>query len=118
MTKHSNVLIDIGKLSYDSMEVSMRRRRKNRTGAGIIAFVVLILFAIISYRRIGLAQELNKDKIELQRVKEQIEVQKEREVDIANLREYTKSKEYIEEIAREKLGLVYKDEVIFEKEDE
>lgn len=96
----------------------MRRRRKNRTGAGVIAFVVLILFAIISYRRIGLASELYEDKTELTRLNEQIEEQRERELDIANLSEYSKSKEYIEDIAREKLGLVYKDEILFKKDDE
>jgi cell division protein FtsB len=96
----------------------MRRRRKNRTGAGIIAFVVLLLFAIISYRRIGLDQEYREDKLKLTRLNEQYQEQKERELDIANLREYTKSKKYIEDIAREKLGLVYKDEILFEKEDE
>jgi cell division protein DivIC len=95
----------------------MRKRRKNRTGAGIIAFVVLILFAIISYRRIGLSQELYKDNTELTRLNEKIQEQQERELDIANLREYTKSREYIEDIAREKLGLVYKDEILFKKED-
>lgn len=96
----------------------MKRRRENRTGAGIIAFVVLILFAIVSYRRIGLAQELDKDKVVLARLDEKYEEQEERELDIANLKKYTQSKEYIEDIARDKLGLVYKDEILFKKKDE
>ncbi len=96
----------------------MRRRRKNKTGAGIIAFVVLILFAIISYRRMGLAQELKADQLELTRLDGQIQEQEDRKLDIEELKKYTESKQYIEDIARQKLGLVYKDEILFEKEDE
>jgi cell division protein DivIC len=98
--------------------VIMRRRRKNKTGAGIIAFVVLILFAIISYRRMGLAQELKADQLELTRLDGQIQEQEDRKLDIEELKKYTESKQYIEDIARQKLGLVYKDEILFEKEDE
>ncbi|MDD3173101.1 MAG: septum formation initiator family protein [Herbinix sp.] len=92
----------------------MRQRRKKRTGIGVIAFVVLILFGIVSYRRIGLAEEKEKAAITIERLNVQIQEQKEREIDIENLRKYTKTKQYIEDIAREKLGLVYEDEIIFE----
>ncbi len=95
----------------------MRRRRKNRTGVGIITFLVLILFAIISYRRIGLADELKKSEYESARLVEQIQDQKDRSKDIENMSKYTKTKEYIEDIARKKLGLVYKDEIIFKEKE-
>lgn len=94
----------------------MRRRHKNRTGIGIIAFVVLMLFAIVSYRRIGLEEERAKAQIEIARLDEQIQEQKDRAVDIENLSKYVKTKQYIEDIAREKLGLVYKDEIIFKEQ--
>lgn len=94
-----------------------RRKDKNRTGAGIIAFVVIILFAIVSYNRIGLAEEINNKHTEISRLDDQIQDQEDRALDIKNKSEYVKSKEYIEEIAREKLGLVYKDEIIFKKDD-
>ena len=39
--------------------------------------------------------------------------EKNRTVEIADYRAYIETKSYIEEIAREVLGLVYKDEIIF-----
>ena len=36
--------------------------------------------------------------------------------EIEEYKQYTKSREYIEEVAREKLGLVYEGEVIFKEE--
>lgn len=95
----------------------MKRRKKNRTGIGIIAFVVLILFAIVSYNRIGLEERYDEAQIKIDRLQAKIEEQEERELDINNLKAYVQTKSYIEEIAREKLGLVYEDEYIFKKEE-
>lgn len=93
------------------------KRKKNRTGVGIIAFVVLILFAIVSYRRVGLEERSKEDGLKIARLESQIQEQEERTVDINNLKAYVQTKKYIEDIAREKLGLVYQDEIIFQGED-
>ncbi len=95
----------------------MRKRYKKRTGIGVISIVVLILFGIISYRRIGLADERENAAIKLEQLDSRIEEQTERKKDIEELKEYIKTKEYKEEIARNKLGLVYEDEIIFEPEE-
>jgi len=93
------------------------KRRKSRTGIGIIAFVVLILFGIVSYRRIGLEERSEEDSLKIARLDAQIQDQKERAVDIENMKAYVQTKKYIEEMAREKLGLVYEDEIIFQAEE-
>lgn len=95
-----------------------RTRKKNGTGVGIIAFVVLILFAIVSYRRVGLEERGKEDDLRIARLRTQIQEQEERAVDINNLKAYVQTKKYIEDIARDKLGLVYEDEIIFQEEDE
>ncbi|MDF2944787.1 MAG: hypothetical protein K0S01_3645 [Herbinix sp.] len=94
----------------------MRRRQKKRTGIGVIALVVLILCGIVSYRRISLVDESKEAKLTIGRLEAQIEEQKERTIDINNMKAYVQSKRYIEDTAREKLGLVYKDEYIFKQE--
>lgn len=94
------------------------RRRKRRTGIGIIAFVVLILFGIVSYRRISLEEQNEEAKIKIDRLEEQIQEQEERTTDINNLKAYVQTKQYIEDIARDKLGLVYEDEIIFKEEEQ
>lgn len=96
---------------------SMRRSSKNKTGIGIIAFVVLILCAIVSYSRISLAQERDEAELKLNRLEEQYQKELNRSSEIEKFKAYTKTKKYIEDMAREKLGLVYEDEILFEPED-
>ncbi|MHB8131732.1 MAG: FtsB family cell division protein [Mobilitalea sp.] len=95
----------------------MKRNYKKRTGIGVIAMVVLILFGIISYQRIGLGEESSKADLKIKRLSAQIEEQEERAIDINNQKAYVQTKRYIEDIAREKLGLVYEDDIIFKAEE-
>lgn len=53
-------------------------------------------------------KELEKKSRELEKEKEELK----------DFKDYVKTDEYVEEVAREKFGLVYKDEIIFEPEDE
>lgn len=96
--------------------MGMRRNHKNRTGIGVISFVVLIICGIVTYRGFGLTREKSDYEVKINRLKTQIEEQKERAVDIKNMEKYVQSKEYIEKIAREKLGLVNKGDVLFKAE--
>jgi cell division protein DivIC len=98
------------------MEVNMRRSSKNGTGIGIIAFVVLILCAIVSYRRVGLAQERDEAGVQINRLEEQYQEEQDRTTEIERYKAYTKTKKFIEDMAREKLGLVYDDDILFKPE--
>ncbi len=51
-------------------------------------------------------------------IEQQIEEQRERYIELLQEREYMKSDQYIEELAREKFGLVKPGEIIFINEDE
>ena len=51
-------------------------------------------------------------------LQEQIEAEKQRSEEIDEFEKYTKTKKYIEDVAREKLGLVYEDEIIIQTEDD
>jgi cell division protein DivIC len=95
----------------------MARVRKKRTGIGIIAFVILMLFGTVAYGRVGLQEKHDENQLKIERLQAKIDEQVERATDIGNLKAYVQTKRYIEDIAREKLGLVYKDEIIFEPED-
>ena len=95
----------------------MRRSYKKRTGIGIIAFVVMILCAIVSFRRISLGQERNEAEITINRLEARKQEELERKEEIAQYKAYTNTRKYIEDMARDKLGLVYEDEIIFEAEE-
>lgn len=93
------------------------RQRHNRISAILVALVVLMLAVIIgvSVYRLKVKQaELDKQKAYLQ---EQIDAEKQREEEIEEYAKYTKTKKYAEEVAKEKLGLVGEDEIIFKSGD-
>jgi cell division protein DivIC len=94
----------------------MRRKRKSGTGIGIIAFVVLMLCAIVSYKRIGLAQEVEDKNITIERLETRLQEEQERTNVIEEYKAYMKTKKYIEDMAR-KMGLVYPDEILFKSEE-
>ena len=93
------------------------RRRKKRTGIGIIAFIVLSICGIVAYGKVDL--EKRKTSLEKQRsgLESQINDEKDRAIDIRNFEAYVQTKKYIEEVAREKLGLVYDYEILFERKE-
>ena len=99
--------------------LGLRRNHKKGTGIGLIAFVVLLLFGIIAYKTIDLEKKVKQVELKIERLNSQVQEQEELAEEINNLKAYVQTKGYIEDIAREKLGLVYEDEIILEsKEDE
>ena len=90
----------------------MRKRYKKRTGIGLIAVVVLLICVVVAYRRIDLENERDKLQLKVEKLEKQMREQEERTTEIKNFTAYVQTKKYIEEIARDKLGLVYEDEII------
>lgn len=95
--------------------VMKKKRRKNLAG---IAIVVMLLCSVVAYKRIDLnerAAEGQKKLNDLEKIKE---AELERTDEIADYKAYVESKQYIEQEARDKLGLVYPDEIVFEAEED
>ncbi len=94
-----------------------KKRKKRRTGLGITALMVLLICGIVVYKR----QELSKSNVRIEakikELQEDIKDAEEEAKDIKKKKAYVQTQEFIEEMAREKLGLVYKDEIIFKTED-
>ncbi len=93
------------------------KRRKNRTGIGIIAFVVLCICGIVAYGKLSLEKQRDTLAAKKATLESQIKDEEERQTDIKNYEAYVQTKKYIEQIAREKLGLVYEYEILFEREE-
>lgn len=93
------------------------RRKKRRTGLFLTAVMVLSICAIVTYKQqsLDLAEAKADEKIE--QLNKQIEGEKQRAEDIEEKKAYVQTKKFIEEMAREKFGLVYKDEIIFKSEE-
>ena len=52
-----------------------------------------------------------------EKLEEKISDEEQRQQEIQEFRKYTQTKRYAEEVAKEKLGLVYEDEIIFKQEE-
>jgi cell division protein FtsB len=95
----------------------IQRRKKRRTGLFLTAVMVLSICAIVTYKQqsLNLAEAKADEKIE--QLNKQIEDEKQRAEDIDEKKAYVQTKKFIEEMAREKFNLVYKDEIIFKSEE-
>jgi len=95
-----------------------RRKPRRNTGAGLIVFIVLVIFGIVSYARINLEGKRDSVQAKIEEVQARKEEQLEKAEEIEKLSAYVQTKKYIEDMAREKLGLVYEDEIIFRPSEE
>lgn len=94
-----------------------RRRLTNRAGIVWASIVVLILVTVVSVKSIGLMQKAREYQEKEQQLQQQIEYENQRSEDIAEFERYTETRKYIEDTAKEKLGLVYPGEIIFKNSD-
>ncbi len=94
----------------------------NSVGAKLVTvFVVIILVAVIC-GAVGTATKAIKKKNaeydeQIAILTQQLEDEAERRVELEYHSVYITTKQFIEEFAREKLGLVFEDELIFRPED-
>ncbi len=79
----------------------------------LIILVVCILIVVLAFRCRVLADKNAAYAEQIESLEGKITEEKGRTESIEKLRDYTGTKAYTEKVAREKLGLVYPDEVIF-----
>ncbi len=94
-----------------------RRPKQNKFAVFSISFVVLMLITVIAVDGISLAKKREAYAAQEEELQEQIDQEKQRTLDLQEFEKYTKTKKYAEEIAKEKLGLVHEDEIIFKPND-
>lgn len=92
---------------------SYKRRRDHRLGMMLAVTVVLILMTIVAVKSIELRTKLEAHRAREAELEMRIEQQIERSEEIVAYEKYTKTRKYIEEVAKDKLGLIYEGEIIF-----
>lgn len=90
---------------------------QNRIAMLSITFVVGLLFIGMMSKGMELQKELDGYQAKLEQLNEQLEEEAQRTQEIDDLKDYMKTDEYAEEVAREKLGLVKGNEIIFKTEE-
>ncbi len=97
-----------------TMAVNKQERKKSYKGNIVIIYiVVLLLFGIVTFGSRSLHAKDEKYKLREEELQTLIEEQLALKESLKAYDEYKHTKKYIEEIARDKLGLVYPDEIIF-----
>ena len=93
----------------------MRMRRKNgkrKTGLKLLLLVLLVMCGLMTYNQ-GKAEEKEKELLEKKAAYETALLsEEERQRELEEEAAYRQTKSYIEQVAREKLGLVKPDEII------
>ncbi len=93
--------------------VAFRKKRQNRLAMMLVSFVVLMLMGVILFK----GRELTMKRAEYQQKEEalqaQIDEEHERTRKLTDYEKYTKTDKFVEEIAKEKLGLLYENEILF-----
>lgn len=97
-------------------KAAYRKGRQNRLAMLLVTTVVLMMALVVTFKSVELRQ---KRQIYMEREEallQEIEAEKARTDEIEEYGKYTQTKKFVEEVAKEKLGLVYEGEIIFKDE--
>lgn len=100
-----------------SRRIAFRKKRQNRLGMFLVLTAVLMLLLVVSIKSNELKVKQSIYLTKEEQLKEQIADETKRTEEIEEFGKYTKTKKYAEEVAKDKLGLVNKDEIIFKSEE-
>lgn len=99
-----------------------RKRRKNREkekkGMPMIVFVVVVFCVCLGVRTASLKKQSKELAERKASVEKQLKEEQQRTKELEELEKYMQTKKYMEEVAKEKLGLVYPDEILIEPDSE
>ena len=96
--------------------VAYRKRNQNRFSMFLVSLVVLMIMIVVAVKSVELQGKIDAKANEEEQLDKQISAEKDRAEEIEEFGKEVQTKGYIEDVAREKLGLVYEDEILF-KED-
>ena len=96
---------------------AFRKRRQDRLGMVCVTVIVGMLFIVIMISRVGLKEKQEAYIKREELISAQIEEEEKRTENLVEYEKYTETAKYVEEVAKEKLGLVYEDEIVLRAEE-
>ncbi len=104
--------------SSANMKAAMYRRPKqNRFAIFSIIIVVVMLVGVMAVDGADLSRKRDQNAKKIEELRNGIDAENERTEALKEYEKYTKTKKFAEETAKEKLGLVHEDEIIFKSDD-
>lgn len=98
-------------------KVAYRKRYQNRFSMFLVSLVVVLILVLVQMGSMDLQEKIDAKTAEAAALELQIEAENQRTKEIERFGKEVQTKGYIENVAREKLGLVYEDEILFKQED-
>ena len=98
-------------------KAAYRKRRQNRFSMFLVTMVVVMIIVVVSISSINLKAKYEEQQKTIEQLDEQIAEEEKRSEEIEEYRKYTQTKKYAEDVAKEKLGLVYEGEILFKEGD-
>ncbi len=96
-------------------KVAYRKRSQNRFSMFLVSLVVVMIMVAVAIRSVGLQNKIDEKAAELKQLEMLIAEEEKRALEIEEFGKEVKTKGYIENLAREKLGLVYEGEILFKE---
>lgn len=93
----------------------LRSRNENRLGMTVAVIAILIMTGVVGVNSVSLRQKEQAYAAREQELMELIEAEMAKAEELEAFATYTKTKKYAEEVAKDKLGLVYENEIIFQE---
>ena len=97
-------------------KAAYRKKRQNKTGMLLVTMVVIMMLIVVSVKSMELRSKRAAYTEREEALLLEIEAEQARAEEIEEYEKYTQTKKYVEEIAKNKLGLVYEGEIIFKDE--
>ena len=94
-----------------------QRHQSHKRSVMMISVVLLLLCGVLTVNSVTLQAKNDSYKEQEKELAEQIDDEKARTKEIEAMQDYIQSDEYTEKIAKEKIGLVKENEIIFKEAD-
>ena len=95
-------------------KAAYRKRHQNRFSMFLVTLVVLMIMVVVAARSVELQQKIAGYDTQIASLGAQIEAEQTRADE--EFGKYTQTKAYVEEVAKDKLGLVYEGEILFQED--
>lgn len=95
-----------------------RKQKQNKFAMALVVLALLMLVVVVNIRKGELKEKQAAYIARQEELQEKIDQEEARSREMKEYEKYTQTQKYIEDTAKEKLGLVYEDEIVFKTEGE
>lgn len=97
-------------------KVAYRKRHQNRFSMFLVTLVVVMITIVVGVKSAELREKIDVVAAKEEQYKEKISSEEKRAEEIEEYRKEVQTKGYMEEVAKDKLGLVYEGEIVFQED--